>query len=369
MYSSDRNKLAEAHAIMKACEGKKGLYASPYRYRDQCWTRDFTYAGQHYLLHHDGRDLARRHLKNLMARRLPDDRIPIMFLDRELRWLTGKAWNSFRNRRVSFLLKSYFSRDGVAALSPWTRDSELMLLVGVGDFCEMTGDDSLLSDHQPTIERSLEYIRRNLSDANGLIRGADWRDTRPDLDDARLLTNNCWLKRAYGHFGLRDDEARQCEMINELFWNGRHYRDFIGSATARTDPDAFDTLGNALAILLDIADAEQAARIIRSAEPLNTRFGYKLNDVTLPPKDATEADLMSRISQVGVIWPFIHGFMALAQLKSGRRDLAERSMAQWCRLPGFYEYYDPETGSGHGSPDQMWSAAMFIRVDAALTEP
>lgn len=360
------DKLVEAKQVLVGCMGKKGLWASPYRYKDQCWTRDFVYGGEEYLIGAGQVDLAKRHIENLAARQLPDGRIPIMFLDNQPRWLLGKIGISIKNRRMSFLLRRYFSRDGIGWLSPWTRDSELLFALGVATYSKLTGDSDLLARYERQVDDAINYVKRSLMNRDGLVRGVDWRDTRPDLDDAYLLTNNCWLYRAFVFLEREEEAQALAEKIDERFWNGSHYRDYVGSSEPRTGPDEFDTLGNALTILTGIATAERAESILHEAERLTSGFGYRLNIVTLPPKDKREADLMAWVNQVGVIWPFIHGYMTLAALEVGQRDLAERGLAQWSRLPGFYEWYDPETGEGHGSPDQMWSAALYIRVVAAL---
>jgi hypothetical protein len=38
-----------------------------------------------------------------------------------------------------------------------------------------------------------------------------------------------------------------------------------------------------------------------------------------------------------------------------------------CRDEGFYEYFDPTTGAGHGSDLFSWTAALFL--DVALETP
>ncbi len=359
-------KLTNAHRVMQACMGEKGLWASPYRYKDQCWTRDFVYAGQRYLIRSGRADLARMHLLNMMSGQKIDGRVPIMYLDRRARWLAGKAWNSIRNRRLSFLLRAYFSRDGVGWLSPWTRDSEMLLLLGLGEYQLLTGDNPFVTGQKDHTVNALLYLTRDLKNGQGLIRGADWRDTRPDLDTAYLLSNNVLMHRALRLLFPTESVKPMAGVINAEFWNGQYFRDYVGSDEPRTSPDEFDTFGNALAILYGIASPEQAASILDKVQELDTDFGYRLNTVTLPPKNEAEADLMSRISQTGVIWPFVHAYMLLAALHAGRRDLAEEGFHKWTRLSGFWEYYDPEQGTGHGSEDQMWSAAMYIRVAEEL---
>ncbi len=364
MLTTTQKKLHHATSIIQTCIGPKGVWASPTRYKYQCWTRDFVIATESALLNLGKPRVAITHLNELSKRQYEDGRIPIMFLDKPLWWLALKVWNSIKNRRVSFLLRQYFTKDGIGQLSPWTRDSELLYVLGVVQYACATGDTSLFRKHRKNIEKALRYVETHLM-RDGLVFGGDWRDTRPDLDDKFLLTNNCLLYRAYALMGELGDRGKRGkarvlkELINDRFWVGSYYRDYVGV-------DDFDTLGNAFTILFDIASREQWASIIQGAEELDTPFGYKLNGVTLPPKSKEEEAVMLRTNQFGVVWPFIHGFMILAAKKASRDDIVTRQFKKWTELDGFYEFYDPTTGEGYGSVDQVWSAALYLRVAHAL---
>lgn len=351
-------KLSEARKIIESCIGPKGVWASSVRYKYQCWTRDFAIAIEEALFNLGESEVAKSHLDQLAKRQYEDGRIPIMFLDKPLRWLALKAWNSVQNGRMSFLLKQYFSKDGIGQLSPWTRDSEFLYALAVLQYSGFMKDGLFLVKHRGYINAALAYVERSLM-KNGLIFGGDWRDTRLDLTDKFLLTNNCFLYQTYKLLGdTKKAEALKAK-INEKFWAGSYYRDYIGV-------DDFDTLGNALTILFDIAVKENWSSIIKTAGNLDTPYGYKLNGVTLSPKSEEETAVMLRTNQFGVIWPFIHGFMILAELKAGESELAKTQFEKWTNLDGFYEFYDPTTGKGHGSVDQTWSAALYLRVAKAL---
>ncbi|MDO8515791.1 MAG: hypothetical protein Q7S28_00920, partial [bacterium] len=358
MTSTVNQKLQRAMEIIEACIGPKGVWASPARYKYQCWTRDFAIATEETLFDLDKSQVAKIHLNELAKHQYKDGRMPIMFLDKPIRWLALKAWHSIKNRRMSFLLRQYFSKDGIGQLSPWTRDSEFLYVLGVTRYAHFMNDHAFLTEHSQRINIALAYVESSLM-KNGLVFGGDWRDTRPDLNDKFLLTNNCLLYQAYTLSGEIKKADVLKVLINDRFWTGSYYRDYIGV-------DDFDTLGNALTILFDVASQDRWAAIIQSAEVLDTPYGYKLDGVTLPPKSKEETEVMLRTNQFGVIWPFIHGFMILAALKANRRDIAERQFQKWTALDGFFEFYDPTTGKGHGSVDQVWSAALYLRVARAL---
>lgn len=354
----NKSKIEEATKIIESSVGENGVWASPYRYKYQCWTRDFVIAIEDVLLEWGRTDIIKKHLGNLAEKQDSDGRIPIMFLDRTLPWLFLKTWNSIRNRKLSFLLKNYFSKDGIGQLSPWTKDSEILFVLGIMKYFFKTGDKEFLTENKKRIDAALRYIENNLM-KDGLVFGGDWRDTREDLDDKFLLTNNCFLFKAYLLMDETEKAERIKESINKNFWNGNYYRDYPGV-------EDFDTLGNALAILLDVAPVERYASILKSVESLNTPYGYKLNGVTLPAKSKDEMEIMLKTNQFGVIWPFIHGFMILAAIKAGAKEIAVRQFEKWNNLGGFFEFYDPQTGKGHGSSDQLWSATLYLRVASAI---
>jgi len=354
-------KKIEAEAIVRSCIGPKGIWASPARYRHQCWTRDFAIATLRTLGDMGRVDVAKRHLEELASRQLPDGRIPILFLDDVPRFLFGKAKNSMRDFRLSFMLKQYFRPHGIARLTPWTKDSEILYILSVLELMNRTRDYSIVETHNDYVGQALVYIETSLVKENGLVHGGDWRDTRLDLDDKFLLTNNCFLYRMYEFLNLPHKASAVQEAIKRNLWTGSYFRDYVGV-------ENFDTLGNALAILYGLATEDNAAFIFKKAESLDTLYGYMLNDVTLPPKSAAEELIMNRTKQVRVIWPFIHGFMILAAVKSGFRDLAREQFAKYNAMPGFFEWYDPDTGLGYGSSDQLWSACLYLRCVHAIEQ-
>ncbi|MBI5421383.1 MAG: hypothetical protein HZA35_03715 [Parcubacteria group bacterium] len=358
MIFGDTSKVLEAGGVVGCCVGRRGVWASPFRYEEQCWTRDFVIAGIDILLDSGGEEIVKNHLLELARRQQPNGQIPIMFLDDMWRWLGIKIRNSLREKRMSFLLKAFLSSEGVEGLSPWTRDSEMLFVLGVLKYVERTGSTIFLLRLESSLQKAISYIETHLL-RDGLICGVDWRDTRPDLDKKPVLTNNCFLYQMYRMRGDSEKAEWIKSEINRRFWTGTHYRDYPGT-------DDWDTLGNALAVLFNIAPTEYIPLIFEKAEDFNTSCGYVLYSVTLPPKTSEEAILMERSNHRGIIWPFINGFMILAAFKAGMRDLAQLQFAKWNTLPGFFEWYDPIDKEGHGSREQLWSAALYLRCAKAL---
>jgi glycogen debranching enzyme len=352
-------KIIEAKTILKSCVGKIGIWASNDRYRWQCWTRDFVIAVLPLLLERGlYLNIAKSHLNEMAKRQKPNGQIPILFIEKKLPWLFRKFMNALVNFRMPFMLKRFFTIGGVANLTPWTKDSEILYCLGVALYYKKTGDMMFWERHCQNIDKAIQYIQKNLM-YGGLVFGGDWRDTKPEFSRTMLLTNNCFLYQAYKLLGMSLEAEDLKKNIVNNFWTGTHFRDYVGT-------DRFDTLGNALAIIYELTSSEMNDLIIKQAMALNTDFGFKLNGVTLPPKDAVEAELMKRIEQDGVIWPFISGLMIIAFYQAGQMNLARVEFDKWNQLPGFYEFYNPKNGQGHGSSDQLWSAVVYLRVAETL---
>ncbi len=65
----------------------------------------------------------------------------------------------------------------------------------------------------------------------------------------------------------------------------------------------------------------------------------------------------------GPVWLNTNWLLAAGLRQHGRGDLADEIVASSLQLAsqtGFYEYFDPFDGAGHGSPDFSWTAALAL---------
>lgn len=358
------SKSEEAIQLIRSCFGSNGVWASSARYKNQCWTRDFCLATSH-LLMLDGNlknlDLAEKHLINIADRQGKDGKIPILYLDSEQEFIEDKKKRTQESGKMSFMLQRHLAGQ-LENLTPHTRDSEVLFIITV---------DRFLKNHPAVAEKTrkklkdcsenaLKYVETILDKEHHLIPGADWRDTRLDLNDKTVLTNACLLFNAYSILGyiLKAENVRKS--IRSIFWNGKFFRDYPGC-------ENFDILGNSLVVLYDIADEEQKDRIFKESLLLQTPFGFKMTDTFLPALDQNEKLIMDR--DKAVIWPFTNGFLILAMILKGDKfwpDIAEDMISRWEKLKGFYEWYDIKEGNGYGSPNQIWSAALYLRCQEVL---
>lgn len=306
-----------------------------------------------------GSALADRHLFELAQRQRPDGSIPILFLDGpegHVHFLGTKLLRTLATGRVSFMLRRYLTGN-LGRLTPGTRDSELHFVRAA-----LAQGAPGMTAH---IERAVRYIQRNLLNPQGLLKGADWRDTMDEeLCSQPLLTNNAIWYGVLRKLG----QDREAAIVREALAHRRCglYGDYPGAE--RPDP-----LGLALGLengLFGEGDLPEILRLLREVQtPYGVTIQCKHNAYSGP-----ERDVIARTRGI-VVWPFVVGYVVLAlrrarynldtrsEIFSDLREVLNLNTAAMAKL-GTYEWYDPATGIGWGSPEQGWSAA--LRVNALL---
>jgi glycogen debranching enzyme len=350
------SKVMQANAILSRCIGAKGVWADPTRYRFQCWTRDFVIAILPVLLESREVKIAKVHLENLSKRQRSNGQIPILFLDQMWPFLFDKVERSWKSRKISFMLRRFLSGQ-LWNLTPGTRDSEILYIIGVYEYASESGDLRFISKHRSTIQKAVSYIEKNLM-RDGLVIGCDWRDTMDkELGDKPLLTNNSLLYRAYCLMGELEKAGQLREQINARFWTGSSYLDYPGN-------DRFDPLGGAFAVLCGVAPEERYGSLAKSFKLIGSPHGVTIK-CRHNPMSPEEKEVIERTDGV-VVWPFVAGFSVLALMKMREFAMAEDQFAKLNELSGFREWYDPATGKGYGALEQLWSALLFMRAANAV---
>jgi hypothetical protein len=360
------SKIVRAMALLKSCHGRLGIWADPSRYRRQNWTRDFSMAIAPLEMSHGDPAIVGRHLQSLIARQRPDGQIPILFLDGfggTVHFVVTKTWKAIRQRRPSFMLKRWM-QGGLEQLTPGTRDSELHFIIAV---LEAMNRGWHIDGAYDAAVKAMDYVKRNLLNAEGLHVGCDWRDTMHiELGDKALLSNQALLYHAYDLMGMSGAANKLKARVDELYWSTFNLLDYPGPGGERFDP-----LGASLAVLHGLIDADRYADVMEGFRSVDSPHGVTIM-CKHNPISADEARVIEETNGI-VVWPFVVGFAVLAANKINQvsqtkrpRHFVKAQFDKLLALDGFREYYDPRTGLGYGADHQLWSATLTARAYYAL---
>jgi hypothetical protein len=157
--------------------------------------------------------------------------------------------------------------------------------------------------------------------------------------------------------------AKTARTLNEKLWDEQHgiYLDFD---LVSNRPLEVYVAPNFVPLYAGIPDKEQARRMVDTLE--NTGFG--LSDESLTPVPSYDrygfAFFPTRYWR-GPVWTNINWFLMRGLELYTQKEQAERlrnTIVSLCKEQGFYEYFDPTSGRGHGSDFFSWTAALLLDV-------
>lgn len=167
--------------------------------------------------------------------------------------------------------------------------------------------------------------------------------------------------------GLQDTLGRKRWLPQKRYLVDQPY--YLPYLAFRAAGEWFDSLGNLLAILSGVADAQRSGTILDFIERQSLHI-WPLGSLTpvIRPGDPDWRDYYGTLNlphqyHNGGVWPFIGGFYVAALVKAGRQAAAEKALENLAALNDrgrFNEWHHGETGLPMGVTDQAWSAAMYV---------
>jgi hypothetical protein len=162
---------------------------------------------------------------------------------------------------------------------------------------------------------------------------------------------------------LEERAERTQSAINGKLWDEQHgiYLDFD---LASGQPLQVYVAANFVPLFAGIPDKEQARRMVESLE--NAGFGLSDESITpVPSYDRYGFAFFPTRYWRGPVWANINWFLMRGLERYGYEEQAKRlrnTIVALCNEQGFYEYFDPTTGFGHGSDLFSWTASLFLDV-------
>jgi len=310
-------------------------------------------------------------------------------------------------------------------------DSNLWYVIGHHVLDRRFGALDLLEHHREAINRAMLWTRYQDSDDDGLIESqeaADWADllayrgkvlytnvlygmalrayvdmaTRIDLPDPGLHAELAdqvtarinalhWVESDHGLWdsvasaGMTDKHQESRRLVQSTvaqLWARPYYLPWVAF---RDFGDWCDVLGNCLAIIAEVADADQREHILTYFDEVGVADPFPARAIH-PPIEPGHKDwrdyyrngYRSLPNQYhnGGIWPFVGGFLVAALVTAGRHDEAASQLERLAavlhaghREPWeFNEWHHGVTGRPMGAPLQAWSAAMFLFASRAVSD-
>ena len=304
-------------------------------------------------------------------------------------------------------------------------DSSLWFIIGHGILAQASGDAEQVRRHWPNLANAYRWLEYQDSNECGLLEvheSMDWADLFANRYNS-LLPNVLWFgankSMASMARSISADDARFSARgadilfkINQLLWVGpESKRDLSWTQANRAEwlfpqrlvdavlierpyylpymgfrdyGDHFDSLGNLLAVIFEVADERQSARILDYivAAGINEPWPVKASWPVISPGDKDWREYYRQYNlnlphqyHNGGAWPFLGGFYVAALVKAGRLDHARKQLIKLAEMNraspagpdwDFNEWFHGLSGHPMGHSRQSWSAGMFLFADAAV---
>lgn len=268
-----------------------------------------------------------------------------------------------------------------------TIDSSLWFIIGNYLFSKRYKDNSLIDDLKPTIEKSFNWLYNQDPGEVGMLAQlptSDWQDAFPHRYGYTINTQALYYK-ALILYGKTEEAKKLKFMVNEdkddSLWNGNYYYSYRWKNHNKYKEigEWFDSFGNMLAIIFDLAEKDQAEKILSYIKSKKINEPYALRAIYPPIKPGDKdwqdyyLDCLAGVPNQylnGGIWRFIGCYYVLALIKTGKLKDAEKELKKIAESDiknnnNFPEWVHPITKKAYGSL-QAWEAGSYILAYESL---
>jgi len=263
-------------------------------------------------------------------------------------------------------------------------DSSLWFIIGHYIYKKKYGN-SLFKQYKKNIEKAITWLSyQDVSEDITLeqLPTTDWQDAFPHKYGDTINTQALYYY-VLNLTGKKKQAEKLKQEINETgdlkLWNNNFYYAYRWKNHGKYKEigDWFDSLGNLLAIVFELADKKQAEKIISYIKNKKINLPYPVKSIyPVIKKDSKywedyymdcEAGKPYHYLNAG-IWPYIGGFYILALIKLRKFKEAEqelKKLAETNLRGNFPEWVDPINKKMHGKL-QAWDAGTYILAYESL---
>jgi glycogen debranching enzyme len=363
---TEENKLElcykKAKEVIDACTTKNGLYASAGKDGyNAIWSRDSMISMLGGSLVRDKKykkkfqEVFKNSIKTLAEHQSKVGQIPNAV----------DKWDKSRKSHVDFK----------------TIDSSLWFIIGNYVYKKRYRDASLMRKYKINLDKAYFWLDCQDSGETGTLTQlptSDWQDAFPHRYGDTINTQALYY-HALNLKGKNKEAEKLKKLVNENkedgLWddkNGYYYSyRWKNHGKYREISDWFDTLGNLLAIVYNLADKKRAENILKYIEKNKLEYPYPIATIHPPITRSSvhwrdyyldcDAGIPGKYSNGG-IWGYVGGFYILALIKMKKFKLAKKMLELLAErnLKGNFPEWTHSKTKKHYGKMQAWEAGMYI---------
>jgi len=351
----------KAKDVIRLCSTRHGLFASAGKHGyNEIWARDS-------MISFLGASLVKSTLfKNTFKQSL------VILAD-----------NQSKNGQIPNAVDKFSSRKAHVDFA--SIDSSLWYIIGHYVYRKRYNDNSLFKNYKKSLEGALLWLKHQDAGETGMLTQlptTDWQDAFPHKYGHTINTQALYYK-VLALTGKIEDAKRLRFAANnnndKKLWNKEVYVPYRWKNHNKYKEigNWFDSLGNLVAIVFDLADKSKAQKILNYIEKNKINMPYPVKAIYPPIKKGSKYwqdyfEDCAAIKPYGYlnagIWTYIGGFYVLSLIKSKKFEKAEselKKLAEANLNGNFPEWIDPMTKKSYGKM-QAWNAGMFILAYESL---
>ncbi|HLC78028.1 MAG TPA: glycoside hydrolase 100 family protein [Candidatus Nanoarchaeia archaeon] len=258
-------------------------------------------------------------------------------------------------------------------------DSSLWYIIGHFFNLSKYKDKNFYDEHDRSVRLALTWLQyRDYGEDTTIeqLPTTDWQDAFPQKYGTVMSTQALYYK-TLELMGKKKDAEKLKHIVNDVpgerLWNSEFYWAYRWKNHNKYKEigEWFDSFGNMLAILFDLADKKRAKSILNYVRKHRISSPYPMKSIS-PPIDKSslywedyyyDAGATPNHYLNGGIWPYIGGLYVLALVKMKMYDEARKELVKLAHgnMKGnpFPEWIDPVTEKTHGIY-QAWSAGTYM---------
>lgn len=262
-------------------------------------------------------------------------------------------------------------------------DSSLWYIIGHYVYAKRFNKE-LLKKYKKSIDNSLNWIKCQGTADIGMLRQlptTDWQDAFPHKYGYTINSQALYYKvlKLTKNPKAENLKSRVNKDKEDKLWNKNYYLSYRwkNHNKYREMGDWFDSLGNLLAIIFNLASEQQSKKILNYIKKHKLAEPYPIMAIYPPIRKKSkywqdyfqDCDAKNPYSYANAgIWGFIGGFYILALIKLKRLKQAEEELNKLAKrnLDGdFSEWTHPKSEEHFGNL-QAWEAGMYILAYESL---